>query len=132
LNYWIQNLVPYGSPDDIGVIQLAWLGDSVWELHQRLRYINLPLKSKELHLSVVNEVKADAQSKSLSQIEHLLNSHEIDLIRRARNKTKKYPKSADPTIYSRATGFETLIGWLFLKDPQRLSKLFEYLEIKIH
>ena len=132
MNYWIQNLIPYGSPDDIGVIQLAWLGDSVWELHQRLRYINLPLKSRELHLSVVNEVKADAQSKSLSQIEHLLNTHEIDLIRRARNKTKKYPKSVDPSIYSRATGFETLIGWLFLKDPKRLSKLFEYLEIKIH
>ena len=130
---WIQNLVPDGSPDEIGVIQLAWLGDSVWELHQRLRHIHFPLKSKELHLSVVNEVKAISQSKSLSQIEHLLNENEMDLIRRARNKIKRYPKSAssDPSIYSRATGFETLIGWLFLKDPQRLSTLFEYLEIKI-
>ena len=123
-------MVPYGSPDEIGVIQLAWLGDSIWELHQRLRYIQYPLKSKELHLSVVNEVKAESQSKSLSQIEHLLSKNEIDLIRRARNKIKRYPKSSDPTIYSRATGFETLIGWLFLKDPQRLSTLFEYLEIK--
>ena len=123
-------MVPYGSPEEIGVIQLAWLGDSVWELHQRLRYVHFPLKSKELHLSVVNEVKAISQSKSLSQIEHLLNANEIDLIRRARNKTKKCPKSTDPTIYSRATGFETLIGWLFLKDPQRLLKLFEHLEIK--
>jgi len=131
LNYWIENLNPYGSPEEIGVIQLAWLGDSVWELHQRLKYVHYPLKSKELHLSVVNEVKAKSQSKSLSQIEHLLNSFEIDLIRRARNKTKRIPKSADPTIYSRATGFETLIGWLFLKDPKRLSKLFEYLENKI-
>ena len=122
-------MVPYGSPDDIGVIQLAWLGDSVWELHQRLRYVQLPLKSKELHLSVVNEVKAKSQSESLSQIEHLLNDKEMDLIRRARNKTRRFPKSTDPTIYSRATGFETLIGWLFLKDPQRLSTLFEYLEI---
>ena len=124
-------MVPYGSPEEIGVIQLAWLGDSVWELHQRLRYVHFPLKSKELHLSVVNEVKAKSQSKSLSQIEHLLNTNEIDLIRRARNKTKRHPKFADPTIYSRATGFETLIGWLFLKDPQRLSALFEHLEIKI-
>ena len=131
MNYWIQNLAPYGSPDDIGVIQLAWLGDSVWELHQRLRYIHFPLKSKELHLSVVNEVKAESQSQSLSQIEHLLNSHELNLIRRARNKTRRYPKSSDPSIYSRATGFETLIGWLFLKDPQRLSNLFEYLDINI-
>jgi len=131
LNYWIQNLVPHGSPEEIGVIQLAWLGDSVWELHQRLRHVHFPLKSKELHISVVNEVKAQAQSKSLSQIEHLLNSYEIDLIRRARNKTKRFPKSANPSVYSRATGFETLIGWLFLKDPQRLSKIFEHLEIKI-
>jgi len=124
-------LAPYGTPEDIGVIQLAWLGDSVWELHQRLRYVHFPLKSKELHLSVVNEVKAESQSQSLSQIEHLLNTHEMNLIKRARNKTKRYPKSSDPLIYSRATGFETLIGWLFLKDPQRLSNLFEYLDINI-
>ena len=129
MNYWIQNLTPYGSPEEIGVIQLAWLGDSVWELHQRLRYVHFPLKSKQLHQSVVNEVKAKSQSKSLSQIEHLLNDNEIDIIRRARNKTKRSPKSSDPVIYSRATGFESLIGWLFLKDPQRLSTLFEYLEI---
>ena len=131
MNYWIQNLIPYGSPEEIGVLQLAWLGDSVWELHQRLKHVHYPLKSKELHLSVVNEVKAVAQSNSLSQIEHLLNSYETDLVRRARNKIKRYPKSSEPTIYSRATGFETLIGWLFLKDPKRLSKIFEYLEVKI-
>ena len=130
MNYWIQNLAPHGSPEEIGVIQLAWLGDSVWELHQRLRHIHIPLKSKDLHLSVVNEVKAQAQSKSLDDIEHLLNSFEINLVRRARNKTKRFPKSSDPLIYSRATGFETLIGWLFLKDPKRLSKIFEYLECK--
>ena len=124
-------MTPYGSPEEIGVIQLAWLGDSVWELHQRLRHVHFPLKSKELHLSVVNEVKAKSQSNTSRVIEHLLNSHEIDLIRRARNKTKRHPKSSNPTLYSRATGFETLIGWLFLKDPKRLSTLFEYLEIKM-
>ena len=89
MNYWIQNLIPYGSPEKIGVIQLAWLGDSVWELHQRLRHVHSPLKSKDLHMSVVNEVN------------------------------------------SRATGFETLIGWLFLKDPKRLSEFFLHLENKI-
>ena len=130
MNYWIENLAPYGSPEEIGVIKLAWLGDSVWELHQRLRHVYIPLKSKELHLSVVKEVKAQSQSKSLDQIEHLLNSFEISLIRRARNKIKKFPKSSDPVMYSRATGFETLIGWLFLKDPKRLSKIFEHLDYK--
>ena len=132
MNNWLQKLIPYGSPEEIGVIQLAWLGDSVWELQQRLRHVHFPLKSKELHLSVVNEVKSKSQSKSLSQIEHLLIENEMNLIRRARNKIKRFPKSSDPIIYSRATGFETLIGWLFLKDPQRLSTLFEYLEIKMN
>ena len=128
MNYWIQNLSPYGSPEEIGVIQLAWLGDSVWELHQRLRHVYTPLKSKELHIAVVNEVKAEAQSKSLDDIEHLLNTYEINLVKRARNKIKRFPKSSDPVVYSRATAFETLIGWLFLKDPKRLSKVFEYLD----
>ena len=130
MNNWIQNLTPYGSPEEIGVIQLAWLGDSVWELHQRLRYVHVPLKSKDLHLSVVNEVNAQAQSESLDEIEHLLNLYELNLIKRARNKIKRFPKSSDPAVYSRATGFETLIGWLFLKDPKRLSIIFEYLECK--
>ena len=130
MNYWIENLRPHGTPEEIGVIQLAWLGDSIWELHQRLRHVHIPLKSKELHLSVVNEVKAKAQADSLNEIEHLLNMYEIELIRKARNKTKRTPKSSDPAVYSRATGFETLIGWLFLKDPERLSKIFEYLDCK--
>ena len=130
MNYWIQNLVPYGSPEEIGVIQLAWLGDSVWELHQRLRHVHIPSKSKDLHLSVVNEVKAKSQAKYLEDIEHLLNKFELDLLRRARNKSKRHPKYIDPVVYSKATSFETLIGWLFLKNPNRLSKLFEYLESK--
>ena len=125
---WLQNLNPAGAPDEIGVIQLAWLGDSIWELHQRLNYIHMPIKSKELHLNVVNEVKANTQVKYLKLIEPLLKASEIDLIRRARNKTKRCPKSIDPSVYAQATGFETLIGWLFLKEPKRLSKLFEYLE----
>jgi len=131
LNYWIKNLEPFGSPEEIGVIQLAWLGDAVWELHQRLKHVHFPLKSKDLHLSVVNEVKAKSQSESLSQIEHLLNDFEIDLIRRARNKVRRHPRSTDPSVYSRATGFETLIGWLFLKDPNRLSTFLDYLDIKL-
>ena len=33
-------------------------------------------------------------------------------------------------IYAQSTGFETLIGWLFLKDPKRLSQLMTHLEKK--
>tara|TARA_B100000212_G_scaffold273168_1_gene212587 strand:+ start:126 stop:518 length:393 start_codon:yes stop_codon:yes gene_type:complete len=130
LTNWIKNQLPSKPSFEIGVIQLAWLGDSVWELHQRLRHINKPAKSKELHLSVVEEVKAVSQVEYLQYIEHLLEPSEIDLIRRARNKTKRVPKSIDPSIYAKSTGFETLIGWLFLNNPKRLSTLFEHLEFK--
>ena len=125
---WIKNQDPTGSPDEIGVIQLAWLGDSVWELHQRLKHIHMPIKSKDLHLYVVKEVQAKSQVESLKLIEPLLSASEIDLIRRARNKTKRVPRSLEPLVYSQATGFETLIGWLFLKNPKRLSEILEYLE----
>ena len=127
---WIKNLEPTICPDKIGLIQLAWLGDSVWELHQRLNHIHIPEKSKYLHLSVVKEVQAEAQAESLKFIQPFLNSSEIDLVRRARNKTKRSPKSVNPAIYAQSTGFETLIGWLFLKDPKRLSELLNELEIK--
>ena len=130
MTQWISGQEPSGSPDNIGVIQLAWLGDSVWELHQRLRYIHKPIKSKDLHLSVVKEVQAKAQVESLNFIEPLLNATEIDLIRRARNKSRRGPKAIDPSIYAKSTSFESLIGWLFLKDPKRLNQILLHLESK--
>ena len=127
---WINNLEQTKTTFEIGVIQLAWLGDAVWELHQRMRHINMPAKSKDLHLSVVNNVKADSQAESLIFLEPLLNDFEIALVKRARNKRKRSPKGIQPSIYAKSTGFETLIGWLFLNNPKRLSDLFDQLELK--
>ena len=125
---WLNKVEPTKISFEVGVIQLAWLGDSVWELHQRMKYIKMPAKSKDLHLSVVKNVKANSQAESLKFLEPLLNDFETDLVRRARNKTKRFPKGIQPNIYAKATGFETLIGWLFLNNPQRLSDLFDHLE----
>ena len=127
---WLINLEPTKTTFEIGVIQLAWLGDSVWELHQRMKHIKMPAKSKDLHISVVNNVKANSQAESLKFLEPLLNDFEINLIRRARNKSKRSPKGIQSSVYAKATGFETLIGWLFLNNPQRLSYLFDHLELK--
>ena len=127
---WLNNLEKTKTTFEIGVIQLAWLGDAVWELHQRMRHIKMPAKSKDLHLSVVNNVKANSQAESLMFLEPILNDFEIALIKRARNKRKRSPKGIQPSIYAKSTGFETLIGWLFLNNPKRLSDLFEQLELK--
>ena len=54
----------------------------------KTKICSFPFEIKRSPFIMVNEVKAKSQSKSLKQIEHLLNANEIELIRRARNKTK--------------------------------------------
>jgi ribonuclease-3 family protein len=49
-------------------------------------------------------------------------------VRRARNRAGRGPRGGDPAAYARATGFETLLGWLFLHDPERLVELLDHLE----
>ena len=124
---WIRLQKGFGCPDELGPLQLAWLGDAVWELHQRLRHCNKPGRSRDLHTSVVAEVKAEAQAHALSFLEPYLSSMEKDLVRRGRNKAGRGPRRGDAAIYGKATGFETMVGWLFLKNPSRLAQLLDRL-----
>ena len=125
---WIRVQRPSGSPDELGPLQLAWLGDAVWELHQRLRHCKKPRRSKDLHIAVVAEVKAAAQANALMDLERHCSELEKDLVRRGRNKAGRGPRNSSPSIYAKATGFETMIGWLFLNNPQRLAQLLDRLE----
>ena len=114
----------------LGPLQLAWIGDAVWELHQRLRHGLKPGRSDALHKAVVADVRADAQSAALAWLEkqQLLNDDEMDWVRRGRNNAGRGPRRADAAIYGRATGFETMVGWLFLQNPTRLAQLLDRLE----
>lgn len=115
-------------PAELGPLQLAWLGDAVWELHQRRRHCRAPARSQELHRLVVDSVRAEAQALALQRLEALLRDGERDLVRRGRNRAGRGPRRADPASYGLATGFETLLGWLFLHDPPRLVELLDHLE----
>ena len=125
---WIRVQIPSGQPDELGPLQLAWVGDAVWEMHQRLRRCHKPGRSKDLHIAVVAEVKAAAQAKALLELDPYLSFLEKDLVRRARNKAGRGPRNCNAAIYAKATGFETMIGWLFLKNPQRLAQLLDRLD----
>lgn len=125
---WIRCVEPSGCPDDLGVLQLAWLGDAVWELYQRRRFCNQPAKGQDLHLSVVALVKAEAQARALENLESSLTDIERKLVRRGRNRVGRGTRKVNIAIYGKATGFETLIGWLFLKNPNRLAQLLDRLE----
>ena len=109
------------------MLQLAWLGDAVWELHQRLRHCRQPGRSEDLHRAVVAEVRADAQAIALQRLEPWLEDEEKALVRRGRNRAGRGPRSADAATYGQATGFETMVGWLFLHNPDRLAQLLDQL-----
>ena len=126
---WIrlQHSLPAGA-SDLGPLQLAWLGDAVWELHQRLRHCRQAGRAKDLHRAVVSEVRADAQAAALQRLDPWLTDEERDLVRRGRNRAGRGPRGGDPAAYGKATGFETMVGWLFLQNPARLAELLDRLE----
>ena len=75
-------------------------------------------------------MRADAQAAALQQLEQaqLLTDHERDLVRRGRNRAGRGPRKGESGVYGRATGFETMVGWLFLQNPSRLAQLLTFLE----
>lgn len=129
---WLRQIQPDPrhrlQPETLGALQLAWLGDAVWELHQRLRHCHQAGRPEELHQAVVARVRAQAQARALQRLEPLLDDRERDLVRRGRNRAGRGPRHGDPAAYGLATGFEALLGWLFLHDPPRLVELLDHLE----
>lgn len=108
---------------------LAYIGDSVYELFVRTKVIeeHPDMPAYKLHKLTVGYVKAHAQSNSVGAIENILTEDELAAYKRGRNaKSATVPKNADLTEYRRATGFEALIGYLYLKeDKQRLEEIME-------
>jgi len=132
LSDWIRGQAQTSGSAELGPLQLAWLGDAVWELHQRLRRCQQPGRSDELHRAVVAEVRADAQALALERLEAWLDDVEKDWVRRGRNRAGRGPRNADAATYGQATGFETMVGWLFLHNPDRLAQLLDQLESADH
>ena len=125
---WLQALQANPPKTELGPLQLAWLGDAVWELHLRLHHCQLPGRANAMHRAVVAAVRADAQAQRLQQLEPLLHASELDLVRRARNRAGRGPRRGEAQSYGQATGFEALLGWLFLNDPARLVELLDHLK----
>ncbi len=125
---WLKKLSPSGKPDELTPLQLAWLGDAVWEVHQRLLLCKKPGRLKDIHSSVVLKVKAEAQANALKKLDLDLTDEEKQLVKRGRNRVGRGSRKIDAAIYAKATGFETLVGWLFLRNPKRLAQILDFLE----
>ena len=97
-----------------GSLELAYLGDSLYDLYVRERLIARGGRVKELHRRAISLVCAHAQSEALARVQDMLSDAEKDVVRRARNAHQNPPRNADPGEYHHATALEALIGWLYV------------------
>ena len=99
-------------------LTLAYIGDGVYELVIRTILVkkgNCPVN--RLHKKASSLVKAGAQSAIMEVIEEKLTSEELSVYRRGRNAhSPTMAKHATMADYRRATGFEALMGYLYLKE----------------
>ena len=108
---------------------LAYLGDTVYDLFVRTYLIHTnDVSVHQLHVKSISFVKAGSQSKTLHDIDNLLTEDEKYIVRRGRNaKSGTVPKNADLVEYRQATGFESLLGYLYLtRQEERLLEILSY------
>ena len=109
-----------------GSLQLAYLGDTLYDLYVRERLVRQGGRVDDLHRAAVRYVRASAQSEALERIEPMLTEEEAAVVRRARNARQTPPRNADIHDYHRATALEALMGALYLSgETARLGELME-------
>ena len=116
-NIW-QNLeLAQVEPRQLSPLVLAYIGDSIYDLVIRTYLIslgNMPVNKINRHACRL--VKAETQSKLIGILEEQLTENELSVYKRGKNAT-----IGD---YRRATGFEALMGYLYLDGQyDRLTKL---------
>lgn len=118
----------------INIQVLALLGDAVYSLYVREKLIKRGINdSNKLQEKLVEYVSAKGQVKVLNYLlEHkLLTDEEIDIIKRGRNyKNSNHPRKTDIVTYKLSTGFEALLGDLYLNNKKRLEEVLNLIEVE--
>jgi ribonuclease-3 family protein len=105
------------NPRQLSPLVLAYIGDCVYDLVIKTYLLdkkgNMPVN--KLNRMASNLVKAQTQSELIGIIEDKLNDDELAVYKRGRN-AKSYTSAKNASIgdYRRATGFEALVGYLYL------------------
>lgn len=108
-------------------LTLAYIGDAVYELLIRTMVVttaNAPVN--KLHKKSSLLVKAGTQSAMAEALQPVFTEEELAVYKRGRN-AHSYTKAKNATTgdYRRATGFEAVFGYLYLKgDMKRVDELF--------
>ena len=118
----------------INVQVLALLGDAVFSLYIREELIKKGLNNiKEIQQKQVEYVSAKGQVKILNNLieNNKLTEEELDIVKRGRNNKKdNHPKNTDIITYKLSTGFEALLGVLYIDDKERLQEILNEIEVQ--
>ena len=114
-------------------LQLAYLGDSVWELIVRYDLIIQKLNVRHMHQQCVKMVNACSQSAIMRSILDIgiLTDAENEIVRRGRNAHARHPvpRNQSPDDYAMATGLEALFGYLYLTGQnERIHMLIDHVK----
>lgn len=104
----------------------AYIGDALYEIYIRTYIVHkYKVKVNELHKVSTQFVKAAAQAKIVHAIEGELTEEEWKMVKKGRNqKSGSVAKNASITDYKYATGFECLLGYLYLLgETERLEEI---------
>ena len=99
-------------------LTLAYIGDAVFDLIIRSLVVGKGnTQANRLHRQTIGIVNAASQAAMILALEPFLNAEEAEIYRRGRNaKSPTTAKNASVADYRKATGFEALIGYLYLTD----------------
>ena len=119
----------------INVITLAYLGDAIYEVYIREKLIsNGIVKVEDLQKEAIKYVSAKGQAIILNNLleNNILTNDEIEIVKRGRNyKRNSHPKNTDIITYKLSTGFETLVGYLYLSNNhERLEEILKKIEVR--
>ncbi len=107
---------------------LSFIGDSVYELQIRLRTLEKGnRRAAKLNSEKVSKVNAKAQAEIMEKISVLLTEEEKSVYRRGKNaKQRSTAKNQSIADYHKASGFEALMGYLYLKgEDDRIALLID-------
>lgn len=113
------------EPNEYSPLALAYLGDAVYEVVIRTLVMSRgSVQLQKMHQKTASLVKADSQAGIYMVIEEQLTEEEKAVYKRGRNAhSGTMPKHATMKDYRMATGFEALIGYLYLKE--RMDRITE-------
>ncbi|MEG2310944.1 MAG: ribonuclease III domain-containing protein [Clostridia bacterium] len=103
---------------------LAFIGDAVYNVYIRSYLASISnMQTGKLHKQSIKYVSARGQADTIDKIMHILNESEIEIYKRGRNTNiNTVSKNVDVIGYKKATGFEALLGYLYIKqDITRLE-----------